>query len=318
MLRFFCRNLAQTNRAEGLLSKLGGWAARWGHRLARNTRLGSRRNIRAHYDLGNDLFETFLDDTMMYSSGLFPEPNASLREASIEKLDRLCRGLRLVPSDHVIEIGTGWGGFALHAASQYGCRVTTTTISQRQYDYARQRVREAGLEHRVTVLQQDYRELRGRFDKLVSIEMIEAVGHEYLDAYFRKCGELLKPDGLLAIQAITMPPQRYRRYLRSVDFIQKYIFPGGCLPTINGMADALSRTTDMRLVEVADFAEHYAETLKLWKARFFDRLDDVRELGYDESFVRLWDYYLSYCEAGFRERLVGLVQLFAAKPDSRV
>lgn len=318
VLQFFAGNLNHSKRADGPLSRFGRSLAYLGHQLARNTKLGSQKNISAHYDLGNDMFQTFLDETMMYSSGIFPHENASLHEASVEKLDRLCRKLDLKPTDHVIEIGTGWGGFALHAAREYGCRVTTTTISREQYEMATQRIREAGLENRVTVLMQDYRDLTGQFDKLVSIEMIEAVGHEFLDTYFEKCSELLKPDGMLAIQAITIPHQRYHRYLKSVDFIQKYIFPGGCLPSVMRMNDAIGSKTNLNITEIADFAEHYAETLALWKNRFFDRLEDVMELGYDERFVRLWEYYLSYCEAGFRDRLTGVVQLFAAKPDCRI
>lgn len=315
VLRFFGRNLAQTKRAEGPLSRFGRWMALAGHRFARNTRQGSRQNIHAHYDLGNEFFQTFLDDTMMYSSGIFADETSTLHDASLEKLDRICRKLQLKPGDRVIEIGTGWGGFALHAASRYGCRVTTTTISQEQFELAGRRVREAGLADRVAVLKSDYRDLTGQYDKLVSIEMIEAVGHEYLEAYFQKCSALLKPDGMLAIQAITIPPQRYDRYVKSVDFIQKYVFPGGCLPTVTRMLNALGQKTDLQVSELSDYAEHYAQTLAIWKDRFFERLDEVLGLGYDERFLRLWDYYLSYCEAGFRERLTGVVQLFANKPD---
>lgn len=318
VLGFFAGNLSQSKRADGRLSRFGRWVARMGHNLAKNTRLGSKKNISAHYDLGNDFFKTFLDETMMYSSGIFAHSNSSLHEASVEKLDRICRKLDLKPTDHVIEIGTGWGGFALHAVSQYGCRVTTTTISQEQFDMARQRVREAGLEDRITILMEDYRDLTGQYDKLVSIEMIEAVGHEFLDGYFEKCSQLLKPDGMLAIQAITIPHQRYDRYIKSVDFIQKYIFPGGCLPSITRMNNAIGRRTDLQVAEIGDFAEHYANTLAIWKERFLHRLDDVLDLGYDERFLRLWDYYLSYCEAGFRDRLTGVVQMFAAKPDCRI
>lgn len=318
VLQFFGGNLDQSKRAEGTLSRFGRWAARMGHKLAKNTRLGSRKNISAHYDLGNDFFQTFLDETMMYSSGIFPRENASLHEASIEKLDRICRKLDLKPTDHVIEIGTGWGGFALHAAREYGCRVTTTTISQEQFDMATKRVREAGLDNRVTILMQDYRDLTGHYDKLVSIEMIEAVGHEFLETYFEKCSQLLKPDGMLAIQAITIPHQRYDRYIKSVDFIQKYIFPGGCLPSITRMNDVIGRRTDLQVAEIADFAEHYADTLEIWKERCFQCQDEILELGYDERFLRLWEYYLSYCEAGFRDRLTGVVQMFATKPECRL
>jgi cyclopropane-fatty-acyl-phospholipid synthase len=318
VLQFFAGNMSQSKRADGTLSRFGRWVARMGHQFAKNTKLGSRKNISAHYDLGNDFFQTFLDDTMMYSSGIFADENVTLHAASVEKLDRICRKLDLQSTDHVIEIGTGWGGFALHAASQYGCRVTTTTISREQYEMATKRVQEAGLEDRITVLMEDYRDLTGQYDKLVSIEMIEAVGHEFLDGYFEKCSQLLKPNGMLAIQAITIPHQRYDSYIKSVDFIQKYIFPGGCLPSVTRMNDVLGRRTDLQIAEIADFSEHYAKTLALWKKRFFQRLDEVQKLGYDERFLRLWEYYLSYCEAAFRDRLTGVVQLFAAKPDCRI
>jgi cyclopropane-fatty-acyl-phospholipid synthase len=284
--------------------------------LDRNTLQGSRRNIEAHYDLGNELFELFLDRTMMYSCGIFERPESSLQAASEAKLERICRKLQLKPSDHVLEIGTGWGGFALYAARHYGCRVTTTTISRQQYDYAKQRVQAAGLEDRITLLFDDYRELDGSYDKLVSIEMIEAIGHRYFDTYFRKCSELLKPDGMMLLQSITIADQRYRDARRSIDFIQRYIFPGGCLPSVAALGDAIARRTDMRIFHLEDIGPHYATTLQHWRKRFHAQTDKVRQLGYPERFIRMWEYYFCYCEAGFRQQSIGTVQLLLTKPQS--
>jgi cyclopropane-fatty-acyl-phospholipid synthase len=259
--------------------------------------------------LGNDFFQCWLDETWAYSCGIFTSPRATLREASLEKFDRACRKLDLRPDDHLLEIGTGWGGLAIHAAGEYGCRVTSTTISQEQFDLAARRVAAAGLAERVNLLSRDYRDLRGTFDKLISVEMIEAVGHEYLDTYFHKCGELLKPDGSMLLQAIVMPERGYRQYLRSVDFIRRYVFPGGCLPSVASILESVGRTTRMRLVHVEDLAPHYAETLRRWRANLHERLPEIRSLGYSEELLRLWDYYLCYCEAGFEERHVGVVQI---------
>jgi cyclopropane-fatty-acyl-phospholipid synthase len=302
---------------QGWLARGVHMAARAAHWLRRNTRRASRSNIEAHYDLGNDFFQLILDETMMYSSGIFPTPTSPLLEASLRKLDRICTHLALGPNDHLLEIGTGWGGLALHAARHYGCRITTTTISREQYDLARERIREARLEDRVSVLFEDYRDLRGTYDKLVSIEMIEAVGHQFFDTFFRQCGKLLKPHGLALLQGIVMNEQAYPQYLRSVDFIQKYVFPGGCLPSIGALHQAAARTTGWRLLHLEDFAAHYAQTLRAWRERFHAALDQVRQLGYSERFVRLWDYYLSYCEAAFEERATGVVQMLWAGPDSR-
>lgn len=317
LLQLFVRQMPITFELDRGIGRVKRAAARLWHLVRANTRRGSRRNIRAHYDLGNDLFSLFLDPTMMYSSAVFEREDMTLHEASVAKLDRICTKLNLKPQDHVVEIGTGWGGFAVHAASQYGCRVTTTTISQQQYDLAVQRVREAGLEDRVSVLLKDYRDLEGQFDKLVSIEMIEAVGHRFFDTYFQKCSSLLKSSGMMLIQGITMPEQRYAAYLNSVDFIQRYIFPGGCLPSVMAMGRSIARRTDLRIVTLEDLAPHYARTLLEWRKTFFERIAAVRELGYPERFIRMWEYYLCYCEAAFMERAVGVVQLLAAKPDCR-
>lgn len=291
LLRIFARQLEVSRQMDRGALKAAKWLARLGHRFRANTRSGSAKNIRDHYDLGNDFFSLFLDETMMYSSAVFEHPGMSLQQASVAKLDRICRKLNLRPDDRVIEIGTGWGGFAEHAARHYGCHVTTTTISRQQYLFAKQRIRAAGLQDRVTLLLQDYRDLTGQYDKLVSIEMIEAVGHRYFDTYFRQCSRLLKPDGMMLIQGITMPEQRYADYLKSVDFIQKYIFPGGCLPSVLAISDSIARQTDLRMLHLEDLAEHYAETLKCWRERFFARVDEIREQGFSDRFVRMWNYY---------------------------
>lgn len=291
---------------------------RIGHLKNRNSKAGSRRNIHEHYDLGNDFFSLFLDDSMMYSSAIFPDADSDLETASWEKVDRVCRTLKLDEQDHVLEIGTGWGGFALHAASKYGCRVTTTTISEEQYEFAEKRIAAAGLADRVTVLRDDYRELTGQFDKLVSLEMIEAVGREYLPGYFETCSRLLKPGGAMMIQAITMPEQRFDRYAESVDFIQKYIFPGGFLPSVSEMQKCIQEKTDLRMLALDDFGIHYAATLQHWNQRFHSRLDEVREQGFSERFIRMWRYYLCYCEAAFLERATGLVQVLWGKPNCQL
>jgi len=287
------------------------------HWLNRNTREGSRRNIAAHYDFGNDFFSLFLDPTMMYSSAIFERPEMTLEEAQRARLDRICRKLELKPGDHLLEIGTGWGGLAMHAAQRYGCRVTTTTISREQFGHARERVAAAGLTDRVTLLLQDYRDLRGRYDKLVSIEMIEAVGHSFYDAYFRQCGRLLEDEGLMLLQAITIADQRYAAARRSVDFIQRHIFPGSTIPSVSVMLDSLTRSTDMKLVHLEDIGPHYATTLRKWRENFLGGLDTVRALGFPERFVRMWEFYLCYCEGGFEERALGDVQMLLAKPGSR-
>ncbi len=285
--------------------------------LARNTPARSRRDVSAHYDIGNDLFALMLDSTMMYSCALFEREDATLEEASLAKLERVCERLDLGPRDHVIEIGTGWGGFAVHAAATRGCRVTTTTISREQHDYAVARVREAGLEDRVTVLLDDYRDLRGSYDKLVSIEMIEAVGSRDFGTFFARCSELLKPDGAMFLQAITIDDRAYQVEKSSKSFIRTYIFPNGCLPSREVIARCLGRRTDLSTVDLQDITPHYAETLRRWRASFDAAGERVVALGYDERFRRLWRLYLSYCEAGFAERRIGLVQMVLAKPQWR-
>lgn len=314
VVRILARNRAVLEDMDSGSARLARPLRRLFHWLNSNTRRGSRRNILAHYDLGNEFFELWLDDRMQYSSAIFAQPDMSLDAAQELKLDRLCRKLDLKAGDHLLEIGTGWGGLAIHAASRYGCRVTTTTISDAQYDYAAERIRAAGLEDRVTLLKKDYRELTGRFDKLVSVEMLEAVGHRFHDTYFRKCGELLKPDGLMVLQSITIADQRFKAARNSVDFIQRYIFPGGCLPSLTVIADRMTKATDLRITHVEDIGLHYATTLRRWHDRMFSRLDEVFAQGYSKEFVRMWQYYLCYCEGGFLERVIGNVQLIATKP----
>ncbi|MDO8837119.1 MAG: cyclopropane-fatty-acyl-phospholipid synthase family protein [Vicinamibacterales bacterium] len=313
LLRVFARDLAAGDRLEQTGVVVGA-VARVGHWLRRNTRRGSASNIHAHYDLGNDFFRLMLDPTMAYSCGVFETADATMEEASAAKFERVCRKLALQPGDHVLEIGTGWGGFALHAAGRYGCRVTTTTISAEQHRMASERIAAAGLTDRVTLLQQDYRDLTGTYDKLVSIEMIEAVGHEFLDGFFRVCCDRLRPDGLGVIQAITMPDFRYEQYRRSVDFINTYIFPGGCLPALGAMTAAIGRATDFRAVHLEDLTPHYVTTLQRWREQVVEHESGIRGLGYDERFLRTWHYYLSYCEAAFAERYVGNVQITLARP----
>lgn len=312
--RIFVRNIEAADQLDRGLSRLVKWVNRLYHLRHANSKTGSRKNIHAHYDLGNDFFRLMLDDTLAYSSGIFLTPTSTLRDASFEKMDRICRKLDLRPGDHLLEIGTGWGGLAIHAATQFGCRITTTTISRQQFEVARRRIDEAGLSDRVTLLLQDYRDLTGQFDKLVSVEMIEAVGHRYFDTYFQKCSELLKPDGTFVLQGIVMPDRRYVEYLKSVDFIQRYVFPGGCLPSMTSMLESMSRATDLRFVHAEDFGTHYAQTLREWRKRFHGSLDDVRAMGFSERFIRMWDYYLSYCEAAFDERFTGVVQIQFDKP----
>lgn len=291
---------------------------KFAHRLNRNTRSGSRKNIAAHYDLGNEFYRLWLDRTMMYSSAIFERPDMELEDASVAKLDRICRKLRLGPGDRVLEIGTGWGGFAVHSAKHYGCHVTTTTISRRQFEYASRAVHREGLSDRVELLMQDYRDLKGRYDKIVSIEMIEAVGAEYQSVFFDRCSSLLAPDGEMLLQAITIADQNYDAYLQRVDFIRRYVFPGGSLTSVTSMAQSLTHATDMRIVHLEDIAPHYAETLRRWREAFLARLDEVRALGYSEEFIRMWTYYLSYCEGAFIERAIGNVQMHIAKPNARV
>jgi cyclopropane-fatty-acyl-phospholipid synthase len=317
MTRIAARNVGRLDRLRRATAPLIAPAQRAARWLHRNTPRRSRRQIAAHYDLGNDLFGLFLDETMMYSCAVFEGPDSTLGEASVAKLDGICRRLRLGPSDHVLEIGTGWGGFAVHAAGRYGCRVTTTTISSEQHAYATRRVAEAGLADRVTVLAQDYRELTGRYDRLVSIEMIEAVGWQYLPTFFRRCSHLLREDGAMLLQAIVIEDSAYEVEKASRSFINTHIFPGGCLPSLEVIASHVSRVTDMRTAHLDDITSHYTRTLAAWRERFLAARGRIAELGYDERFQRLWELYLCWCEGGFAERRIRDVQLLLAKPEFR-
>ena len=318
LIRLMIANREVMQSLEGGAAFLSAPLRRLLHWLNRNSPDGSRRNIAAHYDLGNDLFALMLDETMAYSCGVFEHADATLHEAQLAKFERICRSLRLSPDDHLLEIGTGWGGFAIHAASRYGCRVTTTTISREQHDWAREKIAAAGLADRITLLLDDYRDLTGRYDKLVSIEMIEAVGARYLDTYTAQCSRLLEPHGAMLLQAITIRDQLYAEALRSVDFIQRYVFPGSFIPSVTAIADSLSRCTDLKVFHLEDIGPHYATTLRHWRANFLARLPEVRQLGYPDAFVRLWEYYLCYCEGGFLERQLGDVQFLLTKPRCRL
>lgn len=287
------------------------------HWLHRNNLKGSRRNIGAHYDLGNEMFKLFLDPTMMYSSGIFEHKDATMQEASEAKLKRICDKLQLTPDDHVVEIGTGWGGFAIYAAQHYGCKVTTTTISREQYEYTQEKVQAAGLSDKIILMLEDYRNLTGQYDKLVSIEMIEAVGHQWFDTYFKQCSKLLKPDGMMLLQAITIADQRYKVAKREVDFIQRYIFPGGCLPSVTEIGKSITKVSDMRVYHLDDIGPHYATTLLKWRERFMENWPQIRQLGYSDTFKRMWEFYLCYCEGGFEERAIGTVQVLMIKPGCR-
>jgi cyclopropane-fatty-acyl-phospholipid synthase len=317
LIRLLLRSRQVADGLESGLARLSAPLRGLLHRLHSNNRAGSRRNIAAHYDLGNDFYRLWLDETLMYSCALFERPGMTLAEASTAKLEHIARKLDLGPDDHVLEIGTGWGGFALHAAGTYGCRVTTVTLSRQQLDLAQERVRAAGLSERVEVRLADYRDLEGQYDKLVSIEMVEAVGADRLGTYFRQCGRLLKPGGAMLLQAITIADQRYASALREVDFIQKHIFPGGFLPSVTALAAAMTGASDLRTVHLEDIGPHYAETLARWRSNFFAHLDAVRALGFDERFIRMWEFYLCYCEAGFRERHIGTAQMLLVKPQWR-
>ena len=287
------------------------------HLLNSNTRNGSRRNIAAHYDIGNDLFKLMLDSKMMYSSAVYPDDKSELEKAATHKIDVICKKLKLTEKDHLLEIGTGWGGFAVHAAKNYGCHVTTTTISQEQYNYAKNYIYEQGLEDKITLLLKDYRDLTGQFDKLVSIEMIEAVGLNNLNTYFRKCSSLLKESGIMCLQSITIEDQRYERAKREVDFIQKYIFPGGSLPSVTAISESVTKVTDMCIYNLEDIGLHYAKTLNDWRARFFNNKSQIIKLGYNETFTRLWEFYLCYCEGAFAERATSAVHILLIKPRYR-
>ncbi|MGC8628077.1 MAG: DUF1365 family protein [Acidimicrobiales bacterium] len=316
LVRVLVRNRGALGRARDRAGEAFSVVADPVRRLSRPSPATDRRDVRAHYDIGNGFFSLMLDPTLSYSCAVFERPGMTLEEASVAKLDRICRKLALSPADHVLEIGTGWGGFAVHAATRYGCRVTSTTISAEQYSYAKERVSRAGLSERVTIIQEDYRDLSGQYDRLVSIEMVEAVDWRVLGTYFKKCASLLRPDGLMALQAITIADQSYERAKNSQDFIKAFIFPGSCLPSVGSLAGAVART-DMRVVDLEDIGRHYAETLRHWRHNVDERQAEVEDLGFDARFLRMWRLYLSYCEAAFLERHISDVQLVFAKPAWR-
>ena len=317
VVRLAVRNMAAFDGGSGPLAWLSKAFTRLRHLRRRNTREGSRANIAMHYDLGNDFYRLWLDESMTYSCGVFPSPDATLEEAQTAKYERICEQLRLGPEDHLLEIGTGWGGFALHAARTRGCRITSTTISREQHAFAAEKIRQAGLSERVTVLLKDYRDLEGSFDKAVSIEMFEAVGLRFYDTYFAQVDRLLKPDGTFLLQTITMNERRFPDYIRSTDWIQQYVFPGAELSSLLEIQKSLARATNLGVFFVEDLGAHYARTLAAWRQRFHTRSEAVRALGFDASFQRLWDYYLASCEGAFRERYIGVVQILLAKRNTQ-
>jgi cyclopropane-fatty-acyl-phospholipid synthase len=317
LLRLLTLNLDRINRAPRVLAPIGHAMRRPFRNLGTPTKSRDRENIASHYDLGDEFFRLFLDPSMAYSCAVFAKPSSTLDEASKEKFDRICRKLALGPDDHVVEIGTGWGGFAIHAATEYGCRVTTTTISQKQFAYATRAVADAGLGDRVTVLNLDYRELKGQFTHLVSIEMIEAVDWRLYETFFSACAELLKPNGRAALQCIVIDDREFERYKTRQDFIRRFIFPGGGLPSITVMSNAMTNATDLRLTDLEDLGPHYVRTLNEWSERLDAHWDDALALGFDESFLRMWRYYFAYCMAGFAERHVSVVQIVLARPEWR-
>lgn len=313
LMRLLIRNRNLLDAMEGGGARFAGWLMKAAHAFRRNTRTGSRKNIAAHYDLGNALFELFLDPSLMYSSAVFDRDGMTLEQASQRKLQLICEKLALSSDDHLVEIGTGWGGMAIYAAKHTGCRVTTTTISQEQFDLAKARIAAEGLQDRITLLFRDYRDLEGQFDKLVSIEMIEAIGHQYQDTYFAKCANLLKPGGTALIQAITIEDHRYELALSSVDFIKRYIFPGSYIPCVSSMVSSAAQAGQLRLLDLQDIGDSYAKTIHAWRERFLSREAEVLALGYDRRFLRMWDFYLAYCEAGFLEQSISDVHLLFGK-----
>lgn len=316
VVRLFVRNRAALQGVERGMARVSRPFLAAFHALRRNTQRGSRANVEAHYDLSNDFFALFLDDTLTYSCGIFEHAAATLREASIAKIDRLCRKLELSRGDHLLEIGTGWGALALHAAGEYGCRVTTTTVSTEQLALARERVQASGLQGRIELLDQDYRALTGTYDKLVSVEMIEAVGHHYFDDFFRQCAARLAPGGLMALQAITVTDHHYDEARNTVDFIKRHIFPGSCIPSVTALCASMARASDLRLVHLEDIGPHYVRTLALWRENLRTRWSDARRLGLSEEFLRLWEFYFCYCEGGFAEGFISDVQMLFNRPSA--
>ena len=317
LIRIMAINQNTMDQLEGLFNMFLKPILKCLHYLNQNSVKGSEINIAKHYDLGNEFFSLFLDSTMMYSSAVFKNPHDSLYQGSIHKLETICQGLELTSQDHIIEIGSGWGGFAIYAARHYGCKVTTTTISKEQYKYLKQKIKDLKLSHKITVLLSDYRYLNGQYDKLVSIEMLEAVGYQYYETYFKVCASLLKPQGLAVIQTITITDQRYEKAKRSVDFIQRYIFPGSCIPSITALQNSMTQSSDLKIYSIHDIGAHYARTLALWREGLFKNLKDIKALGFDDAFIRMWHFYFSYCEGGFEEKVISDIHLKLVKPGYR-
>jgi cyclopropane-fatty-acyl-phospholipid synthase len=314
LIRIMVQNREMMENMEGPFTLFSRPLQKLFHSINRNTRKGAKRNISAHYDLGNAFFSLWLDASMMYSCAIFEPEDISLAKAQHVRLERVCGRLDLQQSDHLVEIGSGWGAMAIHAARHYDCKVTTVTISEAQYQLAKQKIEEAGLSEKINLLLQDYRDLEGEYDKLVSLEMIEAIGADQYETYFAKCSELLKPGGRMLIQAITIEDDHFEEYRKNVDFIQRYIFPGSCLPSVREMKTVINRVSDMSVTQVDDIGLHYATTLNHWRRNFFDKLDHVRNLGYSDAFIRMWEFYLCYCEGGFLEKSISDVHLIAEKP----
>jgi len=314
VIRVLARNLPTLDKLEAKVGWLTTLAEKITHKVRRNNKDNARQNISAHYDLGNALYSLFLDSKMLYSCAIYRSEQDDLLSAQTHKMDRLCRQLNLKPTDHLLEIGTGWGALAIHAAKHYGCRVTTTTISKEQHAWAKECIEQQGLDDKITLLLDDYRDLTGQYDKVVSVEMVEAVGKEYLTTYIKKCQSLLKPGGLLALQTITITDQRYDSYSRGVDFIQKHIFPGGFLPSITVLVNEMTKQSDFVVRDIKDIGLDYARTLSDWHQTFNQNTDKLAQLGYDQRFVRMWRYYFCYCEGGFLERSISTVQLIASRP----
>ena len=317
VIRVLARNTEAQDKLENLFTLLSQPFLKVMHKLNENSVRGSKKNISRHYDLSNDFFSLFLDKNMMYSSAIYKSRKTSLDDASTNKLDVICKKLNLKKTDHVIEIGTGWGGFAIYAAKNYGCKVTTTTVSIEQYKFSKQKIKEAGLGKKIKVLLKDYRLLKGQYDKLVSIEMIEAVGYQFYDEYFKIIGQLLKIDGEALIQSITIKDQRYSKAIQSVDFIQKYIFPGSCIPSITAIQNSLTSSTDLVINDIRDIGHHYARTLADWRKRFLKNKQEIRKLGFDDKFLRMWLFYFAYCEGGFEEKVISDIHLHITKPGYR-
>jgi len=317
VIRVLARNTEAQDKLENLFTLLSQPFLKVMHKLNENSVRGSKKNISRHYDLSNNFFSLFLDKNMMYSSAIYKSSKTNLEDASTNKLDVICKKLNLNKTDHVIEIGTGWGGFAIYAAKNYGCKITTTTISIEQYKFAKQKIKEAGLGKKIKVLLKDYRLLKGQYDKLVSIEMIEAVGYQFYDEYFKIINQLLKNDGEGLIQAITIKDQRYSKAIQSVDFIQKYIFPGSCIPSITAIQNSLTNSTDLVINDIRDIGHHYARTLADWRKRFLKNKQEIRKLGFDDKFLRMWLFYFAYCEGGFEEKVISDIHLHITKPGYR-